>query len=116
MPSKKYSEGAGISVCAGRQDRKPLPAWLNAPATAEFLNEYSIRHPEVEEIEVEIRWTPLSMRRKICDFMKIDAEGAELQVLLGARSTLAVAGRIFLNAGWVQATTTGLTPMIFTIS
>lgn len=63
----------------------------NAPAYSGLKRrKYDIPHPEIEEIEVEIKRLDdiIPLDEKI-DFIKIDVEGAEFGVLKGAKNLLA---------------------------
>lgn len=62
----------------------------NAPAYSGIKQrKYAIKNPEIEEIEVEVKALDdiISIREKI-DFVKIDVEGGEFEVLKGAQMTL----------------------------
>ncbi|WP_159038560.1 FkbM family methyltransferase [Brumimicrobium mesophilum] len=62
----------------------------NAPAYSGIKQrKYAIKNPEIEEIEVEVKTIDdiISLKEKI-DFIKIDVEGGEFEVLKGAQMTL----------------------------
>lgn len=62
----------------------------NAPAYSGLKKrQYAIKNPEIDEIEVEVKTLDdiISLKDKI-DFIKIDVEGGEFEVLKGAQRTL----------------------------
>lgn len=60
----------------------------NAPAYSGIKNrKYSIENPEIETIKVPLKKLDDVLTSKV-DFMKIDVEGGELDVLKGAKNTI----------------------------
>ncbi len=92
--AEKFSASPNVQIerCAlsDSPGRTSFQHVRNAPAYSGMLRrEYAVRVPDIEEIEVEVRclddWTDAVDH---WDFLKIDVEGAELQVLQGAQALI----------------------------
>ena len=89
---KRFKNRALIFPCAlsDSEGRATFQFVKNAPAYSGLKRrKYDIAHPEIEEIEVEIKMLDeiIPSNEKI-DFIKIDVEGAEFGVLKGAKNLL----------------------------